>query len=114
MGRQKASALILAGQRMTAAELESAGLVTKVLEGEGFLEQVLGIARGMVKLPEKSLKVNKALMMGQGLREDLLETNRKEMELLAKQAGGEESKAAIRGFKEETERKKKEKKESKL
>ncbi|SMR50069.1 unnamed protein product [Zymoseptoria tritici ST99CH_3D1] len=109
MGRQKASALILAGQRMTAAELESAGLVTKVLEAEGFLEQVLGIARGMVKLPEKSLKANKALLMNGGLRNELLETNRKEMEMLATQAGGEESKGAIKGFKEETDRKKKEK-----
>jgi peroxisomal 3,2-trans-enoyl-CoA isomerase len=109
MGRQKASALILAGQRMSAAELESAGLVTKVLEADGFLEQVLKIARGMVKLPPKSLQVNKALLMNGGLREELLETNRKEMKMLAKQAGGEESKGAIKGFKEETERKKKEK-----
>ena len=99
MGRQKASALILAGQRMTPQELESAGLITKILSKEGFLESVLAIARGAVKLPPKSLVVNKELMM-RGTREELLKVNEIEMEVLRKQTRGKESKEAIRDFAE--------------
>lgn len=98
---------------MTAAELESAGLVTKILPKENFLNEVLKIARGVVKLPKESLKTNKKLMM-RGLREDLLEANRVELELLRKQARTQESLGAIAGFVEETERKKKEKAGAKL
>lgn len=113
MGRQKASALILGGARMTAAELESAGLVTKVLPKEGFFDEVLKIARGVVKLPKESLKTNKELMM-RTLRGELLEANRLELELLKKQVRKEESLEAIAGFARETERKKKEKNGAKL
>ena len=98
---------------MTAAELESAGLVTKILPKENFQEEVLKIARGMVKLPKDSLRVNKELMM-RTLRAELLETNRVELELLRKQARTEESLGAIRGFKEEAERRKREKGGSKI
>lgn len=97
MGRQKASALILAGQRMTAQELDSAGLITEILPKESFMDDVLKIARGIVALPPKSLAVNKNLMM-RGTREALLETNRVELELITKQARGDESPAAIKGF----------------
>lgn len=113
MGRQKASGLILAGQRMSAAELESAGLVTKILPAENFRDEVLKLARGIAKLPPKSLVVNKELIM-RGQREGLLEANRVELETLREQVRGEESKGAIRGFKEETERKKREKQGAKL
>lgn len=108
MGRQKASALILAGARMTADELERAGLITKILAKEGFLNGVLDVAKGMIKLPKESLKLNKKLMM-RGTREDLLKINEVELENLGRQTRGKESHDAIRGFKEMTERKKKEK-----
>lgn len=108
MGRQKASALILAGSRFTAQDMDSAGLVTKILAKENFMQEVLGIARGIVKLPKESLKVNKALMM-RGMREELLETNRVELESLRRQARSEESGRAIGGYVAETERKRREK-----
>lgn len=109
MGRQKASGLILAGQRFSAAELESAGLVTKILGADNFREEVLGLARGIAQLPPKSLVVNKELIM-RTQREGLLEANEIELRTLKDQVRGEESKSAIRGFAEETERKKREKK----
>lgn len=108
MGRQKASGLILAGQRMSATELESAGLVTKIIPQENFREEVLKLARGIAKLPPKSLMVNKDLVM-RSQREGLLEANEIELKTLKEQVRGEESKGAIRGFVEETERKKREK-----
>lgn len=107
MGRQKASALILAGQRMTAQELESAGLITKILPKESFLEDVLKVARDMIKLPAETLKVNKELMM-RGTREQLLVVNDMELETLRKQARGEESRTAIATFAEAQARKKRE------
>lgn len=105
MGRQKASALILAGQRMTPEELERAGLITKILPQEGFLEEVLKVARGVVKLPAEALKVNKELMM-RGTREGLLKANDVELEVLRKQTRGSESKNAIAAFAEETKKRK--------
>lgn len=94
---------------MTAEEMERAGMVTKILKKEGFLDGVLGIARGMVKLPKESLKVNKELIM-RGTREELLRVNEIEKEILMKQASSKESHDAINGFKEAQERKKKEQK----
>lgn len=119
MGRQKAAGLILSGARMTAAELESAGLVTKVLGKEAFWEDVLGVAGRMVKLPEKSLAMNKELMMRHGgdardLRTVLREVNRVECEELRALAGAQESKTAIEAFVREQEQRKKEKEKSKL
>ena len=93
---------------MTAQELESAGLVTKILPKENFLQEVLKIAQGIAKLPPKSLKINKELMM-RTLRKELLEANQIELELLKKQCRGEESRDAIAGFAAETEKRRKEK-----
>lgn len=57
MGRQKAASLILAGERMSAQELESAGLVTKILPRESFFDGVMKIARRVVAQPPDALKV---------------------------------------------------------
>lgn len=93
---------------MTAQELESAGLVTKILPKENFLGEVLKIARGIAKLPPQSLKTNKELMM-RTLRKELLDANQVELELLKKQCRGKESLDAIAGFAAETEKRRKEK-----
>ena len=108
MGRQKASALILAGQRMSAEELEKVGLVTKILPQDGFVDGVLQVARNVAKLPPASLRFNKQVMM-RTEREALLECNRMELEALKEQVRKKESLDAIAGFAEETERKKREK-----
>lgn len=94
---------------MTAEELERAGLITKILGKDGFLGGVLDVAKGMVKLPKESLKLNKEILM-RGTREDLLKVNEVELKNLRQQTRGKESHDAIRGFKEMTERKKKEQK----
>jgi peroxisomal 3,2-trans-enoyl-CoA isomerase len=108
MGRAKASALILAGQRFTAAEMESAGLITKILPKEEFLESVLKIARDMAKLPPNSLRLNKNILMSAGgYREELLAANRKEMVCLAEQARRHESLDAVAAFAKATEARKK-------
>lgn len=116
MGRQKAAGLILAGQRMGAEDMERAGLVTKVIDvdghdddgrkGEVFMQKVLEVARSVAALPPKSLRLNKELMM-RGYREELLQANKIELELLREQCRGEESRKAINGFRDAQEKRKK-------
>lgn len=106
MGRQKASALLLAGQKFSAQEAESAGLVTKVFGRGSFMEEVMGVVRGIAKLPPASLKANKRFLM-RDLKEGLLRANQEEIEFLGRQVRGRESLEAIGGFREETERRKK-------
>ena len=97
MGRQKASALILADQRMSAQELERAGLITKILPAKDFLPQVLKIADRIGKLPPQTLRLNKELMM-KPLKQDLLDANAAEVILLRQRAREHESKDAIKAF----------------
>ncbi|KAG9796154.1 hypothetical protein KCU88_g168, partial [Aureobasidium melanogenum] len=77
LGRQKASALILGDERVTAAELERAGLITKIINPQNFLQDVMDVAYKIAKLPPKSLMANKELMT-RPFREDLLRANESE------------------------------------
>jgi peroxisomal 3,2-trans-enoyl-CoA isomerase len=113
MGRQKAASLLLAGDRMTASELEIAGLITKVLPKENFLEDVLKTCDRIARLPSESLKVNKNLFM-RASRQELLEANDVELQLLRERARGPEARSAVNAFLAEQDRKRKEKGNSKL
>jgi peroxisomal 3,2-trans-enoyl-CoA isomerase len=107
MGHQKASSLILAGDRLTAQELERAGLVTKILHSESFMEDVLTIARRIASFPPEALKFNKNLMM-RPVRSSLLEANNLECEGLRVRSASQEPREAIKAFVREKERKRKE------
>ncbi|KAK3710757.1 hypothetical protein LTR37_010176 [Vermiconidia calcicola] len=100
MGRQKASALILAGERMTPQELESAGLLTKVLPRDGFLEEVMKVARRVAAQPEAALRYSKNLMM-EPVREGLLVANERECEGLRERGRTSEPREAIAAFERE-------------
>jgi peroxisomal 3,2-trans-enoyl-CoA isomerase len=97
MGHQKAAALLLAGERFTAAELESAGLVTKVLAKEGFLDTVIAQCERIAKLPSEALRLNKSLMMRTS-RQELLEANDFELKELSKKARSVEARTAFNDF----------------
>ncbi|KAJ9638081.1 hypothetical protein H2204_004392 [Knufia peltigerae] len=105
LGRQKAAHLILAGERMTAQELESAGLISKIFPAENFLETVLGIARRVAELPPISLKENKSLMTCY-FKDELHRANDLERELFGKLATGTETKEAVQKFAQEQRAKK--------
>lgn len=105
MGRQKASALILADQRMTSEELEKAGLITKIFPKETFMEEVMKIARRLVKQPPGALKFSKKLMMD-GIREELLAANERECEGLRERSRTNEPREAIAAFEQEQKEKK--------
>ena len=112
MGRQKAAAIILAGERMTAKELESLGLITKILPKDNFMAQVLEIARRIAKQPAGSLAFNKQLMMIR-YRAELLAANERECEGLRQRGRTSEPREAIKAFEREQGAKRKDK-ESKL
>lgn len=113
MGRQKASALILADERMGAVEMERAGLVTRVIPADGFGSEVLKIAERIARLPAQSLRFNKGLMV-QPFREQLLRANELELDGLRKLARAGEAKLAIKAFAEEQDKKRRAKGAAKL
>ncbi|KAL2844507.1 ClpP/crotonase-like domain-containing protein [Aspergillus pseudoustus] len=78
MGRQRASHMLLTGERMTATELEAAGLVSKVIAKENFLQDVLALANPLAGQPTEALRVNKQLL-SRGWKEQLHETNEQEL-----------------------------------
>jgi peroxisomal 3,2-trans-enoyl-CoA isomerase len=113
MGRQKAASLLLAGDRMSASELESAGLITKIVPNENFLDDVLKTCYRIASLPSDALKINKSLFM-RASRQELLETNDIELQLLRERAKGPEARLAVNTFLSEQERKKKAKGSARL
>jgi peroxisomal 3,2-trans-enoyl-CoA isomerase len=107
MGHQKAAALFLAGERISAGEAERLGLVTKILPAKSFLEDVLGIAGRISQSPPGSLKATKKLMKDP-VRQNLLDANDRECEVLQNERhGSQEARDAMKNFKTEQERKRK-------
>jgi len=100
MGRQKAASLILATERMTAQELESAGLITKILPRDNFLNEVMKIAQRISHLPPGALAFNKRLMMDP-IRDELLAANERECDGLRQRARTNEPREAVKAFEEE-------------
>jgi Delta3-Delta2-enoyl-CoA isomerase len=100
IGRQKAASLILATERMTAQELESAGLITKIFPKEAFMNDVMAIARRIAALPSGALAFNKRVMMTP-IRDELLAANERECEGLRQRARTDEPREAVKGFEEE-------------
>ncbi len=62
MGHQKAAALLLAGERMSADELYQAGLITKIIPSANFLPEVLKIAGHITGYPPIAVEFTKRLM----------------------------------------------------
>lgn len=66
IGRQKAAALMMLGDRVDAAEAERLGMIYQVLPDEGFAESAMNIARRLAAQPTRALALTKhALQMGE-------------------------------------------------
>ena len=113
LGRQKASSLILAGDRMTAQELENAGLITKILPKEGFIDEVMKIATRLAAQSADSLELNKRLMM-EPIRDELLAANERECQGLRERCRTSEPTEAVRAFEREEKERRGGKKGAKL
>lgn len=108
MGRQKAAALLLADERLTADELERAGLITKIIPAANFMPDVLKIAHRIARLPPRALAFNKELMM-KPLKQELIDANEAELAGLRMRARDSEPLEAMKAFTLEQETKRKEK-----
>lgn len=62
IGLQKAAALMMLGEKVTAAEAASMGMIYKVLPDENFGETALAIARQLAEMPTKGLGLTKRLL----------------------------------------------------
>ncbi|KAL4866304.1 hypothetical protein BDV12DRAFT_199245 [Aspergillus spectabilis] len=100
MSRQRAFHMISTGQRMTAQELEVAGLISKVLPMKTFLRDVLSIARYIAGLSAESVRVNKQLLT-ERWREELHRANKLEFRSFVGLLKTEEAKRAAEVFAKE-------------
>ncbi|KAH6880042.1 ClpP/crotonase-like domain-containing protein [Thelonectria olida] len=108
MGHQKAMALLLAGERMSAQELCDAGLITKIIPAstnEAFMSSVLEVAKRIADYPPVALTASKSLIQ-ENRMEELLRANIKECEGLRVRLSHQEMKMAQVAFAKEQERKK--------
>lgn len=59
IGMKKTKALLLTGDRIPASEAERIGLVTSVVPGENLEDEVLALAKKLVKIPVPAMRLNK-------------------------------------------------------
>ena len=62
VGFQKASALMMLGDKVTAVEAEKLGMVYKVIPVESFIEEVTKLAETVAEMPTKALGLTKRLL----------------------------------------------------
>ncbi len=62
IGFQKASALMMLGDKVSAQEAEKLGMVYKVIASENFVEEVNALAQTMASMPTKALGLTKRLL----------------------------------------------------
>ncbi|KAL1917175.1 uncharacterized protein VTP21DRAFT_4831 [Calcarisporiella thermophila] len=111
MGPARANEMLLLGRKFSAEEYERAGMLTRILPAENFMEQVLRIAEEAALLPPNAVLQTKELIRVID-REELDRVNDREMTLLKERFLSEESMEAIIKFM--TERSNKKSKSSKL
>eukprot|EP00002_Diphylleia_rotans_P005317 TRINITY_DN14442_c0_g1_i1.p1 TRINITY_DN14442_c0_g1~~TRINITY_DN14442_c0_g1_i1.p1 ORF type:complete len:262 (-),score=71.45 TRINITY_DN14442_c0_g1_i1:29-814(-) len=93
----KANLLLMADGTITAEQAERWNFVTAILPAEGFHDEALKIATKLAKLPKQALKDCKKLMRSTQ-KDLLLQTNRREVELLNDRWQSEEFVEAISAF----------------
>ena len=62
IGWQKASALMMLGDKVPAAEAERMGMIYKVIDDDKFAEESLRMAMGLAKMPTKGLAYTKQIL----------------------------------------------------
>ena len=90
-----------------------AGLITKILPKENFMDEVIRIARRIADKPSGSLQANKNLMM-EPIRQELLAANDRECAELRERAKTDEPRRAIQAYEREQKARRKEQKPAKL
>lgn len=97
IGFQKASALMMLGDKVSATEAERIGMIYKVISDETFGEESMKIAVTLSQMPTKSLAYTK-LALNASLNNSMNEQLQKEDELQYKAAHTEDFKEGIAAF----------------
>ncbi|KAF7557778.1 hypothetical protein G7Z17_g502 [Cylindrodendrum hubeiense] len=99
MGHQRAAALFLAGERLTAQEAQRLGLINKIIPKDNFLQRVIEIATAISESPPGSLMATKKLMK-EPVLQSLLDANDRECNIIhAERFGFEEYQKSIEKYK---------------
>ncbi len=96
MGHQKAFELLATGARWSAEEARSAGLVNKVVEGEGLEAAARQVAADIAAKPPEALAISRKLVRGD--RSDVLARMKEEAVLFGERLTSDEAKAAFMAF----------------
>lgn len=113
MGYHKAAALLIAGEVMTAQELYVAGLITRVIPAEGFLEEVLEVADRMAGYSQSAIRLTRELLRRKW-RNELHEANLRECQALRERNANNDALPNLLAFIEEAKQRKARKAKAKL
>lgn len=97
IGFQKASALMMLGDKVSAEEADKLGMVYKVVSAENFSEEVKNIANTMANMPTKALGLTKRLL-NQSLKNTLEEQLDLESKLQIESAQSEDYAEGVDAF----------------
>ena len=105
LGHPKAAALLIAGEVFSAEEMWVAGLVTRVLPKEGFLDNVMEVAERMAGYSQSAIYKTRELLRGK-LKVELHEANLRECQALRERGANNDALPNIISFIEENKHKK--------
>lgn len=97
IGFQKASALMMLGDKVSAEEAEKLGMVYKVVSSENFIEEVNNIASILANMPTKALGLTKRLL-NNSMRNSLEEQLNLESKLQIESAQSEDYAEGVDAF----------------
>ena len=96
MGPQKAFELLAMGERFSAGQAHSAGLVNHIVDTDDLETFLLGKAKALAEQPPESLSIARHLIRGN--REEIMARMEEEGALFAERLQSEEAKAAFMAF----------------
>ncbi len=97
IGWQKASALMMLGEKVAAEEAERMGMIYKVLEDEEFSDGSMAIAQKLAKMPTRGLGLTKRLL-NRSFENDLAEQLNEEGEAQVEAAGTYDYNEGVNAF----------------
>jgi len=97
IGFQKASALMLLGNKVSAEEAERLGMVYKVFSSEDFEAEVQDLAESLAKMPTKALGMTKKLL-NESMSNDLISQLELEAKYQIEAAQSDDYKEGVAAF----------------
>jgi len=97
IGFQKASALMMLGDKVTASEALEIGMIYKVYSDESFLSEVLKLAETLSTMPTKAIGLTKRLL-NQSLTNDLTSQLKQESKIQVEAAKSHDFKEGVCAF----------------